>query len=110
MREVGIARGAFLGAMGLHGVDVSAVEQRLVRLRIVAQNSLDELVLPHHGPPLPWRTAAGCDGCILPPRWRSAVATNEPRRLCSAPPIGIPLALPPAVGAAVRRRLGRGHA
>ena len=50
--EIGFARGALLVAVRLHGIDVGAVEQRLVRLGVVAENSLDELVLPHHGPPL----------------------------------------------------------
>ena len=36
MGEIGIARGALLLAMRLHGVDIGAVEQRLVRLGIVA--------------------------------------------------------------------------
>ena len=49
--EIGVAGGALLVAVRLHGVDVGAVEKRLVRLGIVAENSLDELVLPHHGPP-----------------------------------------------------------
>jgi hypothetical protein len=52
MREVRVAGGALLIAVRLHGVDIGAIEQRLVRLRIVALNPLDELVLPHHGPPL----------------------------------------------------------
>jgi hypothetical protein len=48
MREVGVAGGAFLLAVGLHGVDVGAIEQRLAGGRIVAPHALDEVVLPHH--------------------------------------------------------------
>ena len=71
--KYGIAGGTLLGAMGLHGVDVSAVEKGLVRLRIVAENSFDELVLPHHGPP---RSLGGrrseSEARLLRPCWRSA--------------------------------------
>ena len=49
--EIGFAGGALLVAVRLHGIDVGAVEERLIRLGIVVENSLDELVLPHHGPP-----------------------------------------------------------
>ena len=48
MREIGIAGGALLLAMRLHGVDIGAVEQRLVGVRIVAAHALDQVVLPHH--------------------------------------------------------------
>ncbi|KAJ0338843.1 hypothetical protein COL154_014239, partial [Colletotrichum chrysophilum] len=49
MGEIGIARGALLVAMLLHGIDVSLVEQRLVHVRLVALDALDKLVLTHHG-------------------------------------------------------------
>ena len=48
MGEVRIAGGALLLAMGLHGVDVGAVEQRLVGVRVVAAHPVDQVVLPHH--------------------------------------------------------------
>jgi hypothetical protein len=48
MREIGIARGARLRAVRAHGIDIGAVEQRLVGLGIVPAHALDELVLPHH--------------------------------------------------------------
>ena len=48
MGKIRVARGAPLLAMGLHGVDVSAIEQRLVGIRIVAADPLDKVVLPHH--------------------------------------------------------------
>jgi hypothetical protein len=48
VRKVGVARGALLLAMRLHGVDIGAVEQRLVRVRVVAADALDQIVLPHH--------------------------------------------------------------
>ena len=49
MREIGIAVGAPLRAMLLHGVDIGLVEQVLVRVRVVARHPLDKLVLAHHG-------------------------------------------------------------
>ncbi len=49
MGEIGIAIGALLRAMLLHGVDVGLVEQVLVGVRIVARDPLDQLVLAHHG-------------------------------------------------------------
>ena len=48
MGEIGIAGGALLLAMLLHGIDIGLVEQRLVDVGLVALNALDELVLPHH--------------------------------------------------------------
>ena len=48
MREVRIARGAALIAMRLHRVDIGAVEQRLVGVRIIGTDALDQIVLPHH--------------------------------------------------------------
>ncbi len=49
VREIRVARGARLRAVRFHRIDEGAIEQFLVRLRIVAANPLDELVLPHHG-------------------------------------------------------------
>ena len=46
--KYGIARGALLLAVRLHGVDIGAVEQRLVGVRVVAADPLDQIVLPHH--------------------------------------------------------------
>ena len=48
MGEIRIAGGALLLAMRLHGVDIGAVEQRLVGVRVVAAHPLDQIVLPHH--------------------------------------------------------------
>ena len=48
MGEIRVAGGALLLAMRLHGVDIGAVEQRLVGVGIVAADALDQLVLPHH--------------------------------------------------------------
>ena len=47
VREIRIAGGPFLLAMGPHGVDVGAVEQVLVRRRIVLFDPVDQLELPH---------------------------------------------------------------
>ena len=49
MREIGIAGGALLVAMLLHGIDIGLVEQRLVDVGLVALDALDKLVLTHHG-------------------------------------------------------------
>ena len=49
--EIGIARGALLRAVHLHGIDIGAVELRLIRTRIVGANTLDQFVLTHHGAP-----------------------------------------------------------
>ncbi len=46
--KVRVARGAPLLAMRLHGVDIGAVEQGLVRIGIVAAHPFDQIVLPHH--------------------------------------------------------------
>ena len=51
MGEVGIAGGALLVAVRLHGVDVGAVEQRLVGAGVVFLDPLDQLVLAHHATP-----------------------------------------------------------
>ncbi len=48
MGEVRVAGGALLLAVRLHGVDIGAVEQRLVGVRVVAADPLDQIVLPHH--------------------------------------------------------------
>ena len=47
MGEIGIAGRTPLLAVGLHGVDIGAVEQRLVGVRVVAAHPLDQVVLPH---------------------------------------------------------------
>ena len=46
MVEIGVARGAQLRAMRLHGEHVGPVEQILVGVRIVGPDALDQLVLP----------------------------------------------------------------
>ena len=51
MGEEGIAGGALLVAVRLHGVDVGAVEQRLVGARVVLLDPLHQLVLAHHATP-----------------------------------------------------------
>ena len=48
MGEIRVAGGPLLLAMGFHGVDIGAVEQRLVGLGIVAAHPVDQVVLPHH--------------------------------------------------------------
>ena len=48
MREIRIAGCAPLLTVRLHRVDVGAIEQRLVRVRVVAAHPFDQVVLPHH--------------------------------------------------------------
>ncbi len=48
MGKIRIAGGALLLAMGLHGVDIGAVEKVLVGIGVVFAHPLDEIVLPHH--------------------------------------------------------------
>ena len=59
--KVRIAGGALLLAMRLHGVDIGAVEQRLVGVRVVAADPLDQIVLPHHRGRL-WRFFSPASG------------------------------------------------
>ena len=47
--EVGVARGAHLTAMLLHGVDVGLVEQLLVGVGVIRLHALNEFELTHHG-------------------------------------------------------------
>ena len=49
MREIRIAGGAFLRAMRFHRIDIGAIKQVFVGMRIVPPNAIDELILPHHG-------------------------------------------------------------
>ena len=51
MREIRIARRALLMTVRLHGVDIGAVEQRLVGAGVVFLDPLDKLVLAHHATP-----------------------------------------------------------
>ena len=46
--EIGIARGALLGAVLLHRIDIGAVEQRLVGVGIVGFHPFDKFVLAQH--------------------------------------------------------------
>ena len=49
MGEIGVARGAQLGAVLLQAVDIGAVQHVLVRVRIVGLHALDEFKLTNHG-------------------------------------------------------------
>ena len=51
VREVRIAGGAPLRAVGAHGIDIGAVEQVLVGRGIVLFDPVDQLELPHHPRP-----------------------------------------------------------
>ena len=49
MGEIGVARGAQLGAVLLQAIDVGAVQHVLVRIRIVGLHAFDEFELTNHG-------------------------------------------------------------
>jgi len=89
MREIGIAGGAGLRAVRLHGVDIGAIEQVLVGVGIVGSDALDQVVLPHHPRPRPGgrldrrsRSHRGRFGRGLHLGW--AVASNRHRITCLA--------------------------
>ena len=48
MREIGVAGGAGLGAVRLHGVDIGAVQKVFIGIRVVRPDALNQVVLPHH--------------------------------------------------------------
>ena len=48
MREIGIAGGAGLRAVRLHGVDIGAVQKVFVGIGVVGPDAFDQVVLPHH--------------------------------------------------------------
>ena len=48
MGEVGVAGRPGLRAMGPHGVDVGAIQQILIGIRVVGPDALDQIILPHH--------------------------------------------------------------
>ena len=49
MGEIGVARGAHLGAVLLQAIDVGAVQHVLVRIGIVGLHALDQFELTNHG-------------------------------------------------------------
>lgn len=49
MREIRIAGGALLHAMGAHRVNIGTIEKVFIRLRIVPPHAVNEFILPHHG-------------------------------------------------------------
>ena len=61
MAEIGIAGGPLLAAVHAHGVDIGAIQDRLVRCGIVGTDLLDQLVLPQVFLPLAVRAAINGD-------------------------------------------------
>ena len=55
MGEERSAGSPLLIAMGLHGIDIGPIEQRLVGVRLIALDPLDQLILAGHGACLPRR-------------------------------------------------------
>jgi hypothetical protein len=69
MAEIGVARRAELSSMRLHRKDVGAVDQPLIRVRIVGSYLFDELVLAKHAPKMVRRppiVQARTGGAALP--------------------------------------------
>ena len=48
MRKIGVAGGAGLRAVRLHGIDIGAVQQVFVGIGIIGPDAFDQIVLPHH--------------------------------------------------------------
>jgi len=53
VRNVGIAAGALLQAMLLHGIDIGLVEESFIGIGLVLLNPFNKLVLPHHAETIP---------------------------------------------------------
>lgn len=51
MREIGVAGGACLRAVRLHGIDIGAVEQVLVGVGVIGTDALNKVILSHHACP-----------------------------------------------------------
>jgi hypothetical protein len=48
MAEIGVAARPFLRAVLLHGIDIGAVQHRLVRIRSIGEHAFDKFVLAQH--------------------------------------------------------------
>ena len=94
--EIGVARGAHLGAMRLHREDIGAVDQPFVRVGIVGADLLDEFILPEHRPNVAFRRRSSQAQKRAGAPRRAARPRCEPRA-CSA-------ARGDLVGAGERRR------
>ena len=75
--EIGVAGGAGLRAMRLHRIDVGAVEQILVGVRVVGTDFLNQVVLPHD----PARGLAGRAGAVAGATATCSVAASICRGL-----------------------------
>ena len=84
MAEIGIARGADLGAMRLHREDIGSVEQRLVGVGVICPDLLDQLILPKHDPM--WGERAHLRKCEKgPDRGRGAIRPSRGPRVSREP-------------------------
>ena len=92
MREIGIAGGARLRAVRLHGVDIGAVEQVFVGIGIIRADAFDQIVLPHHARRAVWRLRRHRRASAPPRPGRSRPASaggcgaNTPSNHCLRPP------------------------
>ena len=46
--EIGIATGALLRAVFLHGIDIGPVKHRLIGVRVIGEHTLDKFILAQH--------------------------------------------------------------
>jgi hypothetical protein len=81
MGEIRCARGPLLVAVRFHGIDIGAIEQRLVGVRLITQHALDQLVLAGHGARLSSAAASTSIGSRTFSSRKSA-PRHEPRRQC----------------------------
>ncbi len=96
MAEIGVARGAFLRAMGVDREDIGAVEQRLIGLRVVIEDPVYKFILAQHA--LRW----GCEVLLCNKKLAAAVRLPRPRDLYFARALHLASAsaskaVPPAV-------------
>ena len=50
--KIGVTGSPLLRAMRLHGINIRSIQQRLISVRIIALDALDQLELAHHGAPV----------------------------------------------------------
>jgi hypothetical protein len=99
MAVIGVAGGAGLAAMCLHRKDIGAVDQRLVGVRVIALDLLDQFILPQHP------TKMGCCAMSMQPKTRLGGLWGE-----ISPPANVSSPLAGAAVAALQFLGGEGAA